>query len=39
MGQPAWGFPEDLQEVVLKGEEPITCRPGELLPAVDFDSV
>ena len=36
MGQPAWGFPEDLQKVVLKGEAPITCRPGELLPAVDF---
>ena len=39
MGQPAWGFPEDLQKVVLKGEAPITCRPGELLPAVDFDAV
>ena len=38
MGQPAWGFqPEGLQEVVLKGEQPITCRPGELLPPVDFD--
>ena len=37
MGQPAWGFPEDLQKVVLKGEEPITCRPGELLAPVDFD--
>ena len=37
MGQPAWGFPEDLQKVVLKGEEPITCRPGELLPPYDFD--
>ena len=36
MGQPAWGFPEDLQKVVLKGEEPITCRPGELLEPVDF---
>ena len=36
MGQPAWGFPEDLQRVVLKGEKPITCRPGELLPPVDF---
>ena len=35
-GQPAWGFPEDLQKVVLKGEEPITCRPGELLEPVDF---
>lgn len=36
MGQPAWGFPEDLQHVVLKGDKPITCRPGELLPPVDF---
>ena len=39
MGQPAWGFqPEGLQEVVLKGEQPITCRPGELLPPVDFEA-
>lgn len=37
MGQPSWGFPEDLQKVVLKGIEPITCRPGELLEPVDFD--
>ncbi len=37
MGQPAWGFPEDIQKVVLKGEQPITCRPGELLEPVDFD--
>ena len=40
MGQPAWGFqPEGLQEVVLKGEKPITCRPGELMPPIDFDAV
>ena len=39
MGQPAWGFPEDLQKVVLKGEEPITCRPGKLLPPGDFDQL
>ncbi|MDR0905400.1 MAG: pyruvate carboxylase [Oscillospiraceae bacterium] len=38
MGQPAWGFPPELQKVVLKGEEPITCRPGELLEPVDFDA-
>ena len=38
MGQPAWGFPPELQKVVLKGEEPITCRPGELLAPADFDS-
>ena len=39
MGQPPCGFPEDLQRVVLKGEEPITCRPGELLEPVDFEKV
>lgn len=39
MGQPEGGFPEDLQKVVLKGEEAITCRPGELLPAEDFDEI
>ena len=37
MGQPANGFPKDLQRVVLKGKEPITCRPGELLEPVDFE--
>ena len=25
--------------MVLKGEEPITCRPGKLLPPVDFDQL
>lgn len=39
MGQPLGGFPEDLQKAVLKGEEPITCRPGELLPSVDLEAV
>lgn len=39
IGQPAWGFPEDLQEVVLKGAQPITCRPGELLKPIDFEQV
>lgn len=39
MGQPLGGFPKDLQKAVLKGEEPITCRPGELLPNVDFDGI
>ena len=38
MGQPAGGFPKDLQKVVLKGKEPITCRPGELLDPVDFEA-
>jgi len=39
MGQPQGGFPKDIQEIVLKGKKPITCRPGELLPPVDFDEV
>jgi len=39
MGQPVGGFPEKLQKLVLKGEEPITCRPGELLPDEDFDKI
>lgn len=39
MGQPAWGFPADLQKIVLKGEEAITCRPGALLPPEDFEKV
>lgn len=39
MGQPMGGFPEKLQKLVLKGEEPITCRPGELLPSEDFDKI
>lgn len=39
MGQPTWGFPEDLQKVVLKGEKPLSGRPGESLPPVDFEEV
>ncbi len=38
IGQPYQGFPEDLQKIILKGEEPITCRPGELLEPVDFEA-
>jgi pyruvate carboxylase len=37
IGQPYQGFPEELQKIILKGEEPITCRPGELLEPVDFE--
>ena len=39
MGQPKGGFPKGLQQTVLKGETPITCRPGELLAPVDFEQV
>ena len=37
LGQPYQGWPEELQKIILKGEQPITCRPGELLEPVDFD--
>lgn len=39
MGQPMGGFPERLQNLVLKGEKPITCRPGELIPPEDFKKI
>ncbi|MEA5041649.1 MAG: pyruvate carboxylase [Oscillibacter ruminantium] len=39
MGQPAWGFPKELQKAVLKGKKAIVCRPGELLEPVDFEAV
>ncbi|BDG35008.1 pyruvate carboxylase [Saccharococcus caldoxylosilyticus] len=37
LGQPHGGFPKELQRIILKGREPITVRPGELLEPVDFD--
>lgn len=39
MGQPDGGFPKKLQSYVLKGQEPITVRPGSLLPDVDFEEI
>jgi pyruvate carboxylase len=39
MGQPTFGFPEDLQKVVLKGEKAFTGKPGGELPPVDLDAV
>jgi pyruvate carboxylase len=38
LGQPYGGFPEALQAKVLKGEEPLTVRPGEALEPVDLDA-
>jgi pyruvate carboxylase len=38
IGQPVGGFPPELQKIILKGEQPLTCRPGELLEPVDFSS-
>ena len=37
IGQPYQGFPADLQKAILKGERPITCRPGELLDPANFE--
>ena len=39
IGQPHGGFPEKLQKLILKGQEPITVRPGELLEPVSFDGI
>lgn len=39
LGQPPFGFPKDLQRIVLHGEQPLAQRPGEVLPPVDFDAV
>ncbi|WP_078409347.1 pyruvate carboxylase [Priestia abyssalis] len=39
LGQPHGGFPKELQRIILKGKEPITVRPGELLEPVDFQEI
>ena len=39
IGQPMGGVPKELQEVVLKGEDAITARPGSLLPDEDFEAI
>jgi pyruvate carboxylase len=36
LGQPAGGFPEALQRKVLKGQAPLSSRPGESLPPTDL---
>ena len=36
MGQPVGGFPEKVQKIILKGEDPLTDRPGRTLPDADF---
>lgn len=39
LGQPEGGFPEEFQKIVLKDREPVTVRPGTLLPDVDFEKI
>jgi len=37
LGQPVGGFPPALQAKILKGEKPLTVRPGEILPPTDLE--
>ena len=39
VGQPPGGFPAALQAKVLKGEAPITVRPGSLMPPADLEAL
>lgn len=39
LGQPYGGFPKELQQVILKGRQPINVRPGELLEDADFKEI
>ena len=36
LGQPPGGWPEGLQKKVLKGEPPLTARPGAVMPPADL---
>lgn len=38
LGQPHQGWPPELQRLVLKGQEPIRVRPGELLEPADLEA-
>jgi len=37
LGQLHGGFPAELQKVILRDQQPITSRPGELIEPVDFE--
>ncbi|MFD1735673.1 pyruvate carboxylase [Bacillus salitolerans] len=39
LGQVHGGFPRELQRIILKGREPISVRPGELLKPVQFHAL
>jgi pyruvate carboxylase len=39
LGQPYQGFPERLQSIILGDRDKITCRPGDLMPPVDFSKL
>ncbi|AYX83289.1 pyruvate carboxylase [Staphylococcus haemolyticus] len=39
IGQPVNGFNKELQDVILKGQQPLTERPDEYLDPVNFDEI
>ncbi|MCH4531948.1 pyruvate carboxylase [Staphylococcus haemolyticus] len=39
IGQPVNGFNKELQDVILKGQQPLKERPGEYLDPVNFDEI
>ncbi|RLB55865.1 MAG: pyruvate carboxylase [Deltaproteobacteria bacterium] len=39
LGQPLGGFPEPFRTQVLRGREPVTGRPGAVLPSLDLDAL
>ena len=39
MGFPEGGFPERIQQIILRDRKPFTARPGETLPSADFDKI
>ncbi|MDQ2776983.1 MAG: pyruvate carboxylase [Acidobacteriota bacterium] len=39
LGQPEGGWPEKLQQIVLRGQKPLSGRPGDRLPPVDLEKV
>ncbi|MBJ6365147.1 pyruvate carboxylase [Staphylococcus hominis] len=39
IGQPVNGFNKQLQDIILKSQQPLTERPGEYLKPVDFDEI
>lgn len=39
LGQPTGGFPDDVRDIILKGGQYTTERPGDLLEPVDFEAV
>ncbi len=39
LGQPEGGWPADIQAKVLKGEAPLSVRPGSVVPPTDIEAV